>query len=154
MQILCPMLVETSNFCHVSVRDRKGFEQLRRMVRRCIHGQQWAVHSLIAHPSVWRPSLTFFHLPQKVSWVHTVLSMCFWNSWWGLIIVLKLLNRDFPEHPFCAWFEHRWLWKANSSWRELYLLSSKTISSKCYPRKHKHIGFVGPSNMVFWSALS
>ena len=45
------------------------------MVRRCIHGQQWGVHRLIAHPSVLKPLLTFFHLPQKVSEV-TQSSLC------------------------------------------------------------------------------
>lgn len=57
-----------------SVKKRKGIDQLR-TIRRCIHGQRWGGQSLIAHPSVLKPLLKFFHLPQKVSEV-THSSLC------------------------------------------------------------------------------
>lgn len=68
MQILFPFLVETAGSCH-RVEGREECEELF---------TQSAVvrpEAVIAHPSVLKPLLTFFQLPQKVPG-HRVLSHC------------------------------------------------------------------------------
>lgn len=119
-----PLPLECALFCH-GVWKREEFLQLR-TARSCAGAQQQA-------------DCTSLSTSSKSCGGHTVLSMSLWSSYGAFPIFLKWLNSCFPK--LSIWFQYKWLWKANSNWRELYALSSKTSSSKCSPCKHTHRGF-------------
>ena len=81
----------------------------------------------------------------------TQSSLCFWNSWEGFDTVLELIKSYIAECLLClVWVQVAVKSKLGG---ELYLLSSDIVSSKCYPYKRKHTGFVVPSNTVSWWML-